>query len=73
MKEIRLQISDRNFRLLKKTAGKFSESTVVNMALKQFFDKNHKIKERVKLKKGYRTFGNLNLRLSKILEEDADF
>lgn len=70
MKEITVKISEKNYKLLKKATEK---DRIVNVALKQFFQKNHKIKVRMSLKRGYRTFGSLNLRLSKVLEEDASF
>ncbi len=70
MREITVKISSKNFEKLKKTINK---DKTVNVALKQFFDKNHKMKVRMLLKRGYKTFGNINLRLSKVLEEDASF
>lgn len=70
MKEITVKISSKNFEKLKKTVNR---DKTVNVALKQFFDKNHKMKVRMLLKRGYKTFGNINLRLSKVLEEDASF
>ncbi len=70
MKEITVKISSNNFEKLKKTINK---DKTVNVALKQFFDKNHKMKVRMLLKRGYKTFGNINLRLCKVLEEDASF
>ena len=73
MREITVKISDKNFEALKK-ASRFNEKNkVVNKALKQFFDKKHKMKMRTLLKKGYKTFAQLNLRLCKVLQEDADF
>ncbi len=70
MKEITVKISNSNFEKLKKTADR---DKIVNVALKQFFNKNHKMKVRMLLKRGYKTFGKLNLRLSPVLEEDASF
>ncbi len=70
MKEITVKISNKNFEALKKAVNR---DKAVNVALKQFFNKNHKIKVRMLLKRGYRTFGKINLRLSRVLEEDADF
>lgn len=70
MKEITVKISNSNFEKLKKTAD---SDKIVNVALKQFFNKNHKMKVRMLLKRGYKTFGKLNLRLSPVLEEDASF
>ena len=70
MKEITVKISNANFEKLKKATDK---NKIVNVALKQFFDKNHKMKVRMLLKRGYKTFGKLNLRLSKVLEEDSSF
>ena len=70
MKEITVKISNKNFEALKKAVNK---DKTVNAALKQFFDKNHKMKVKMLLKRGYRTFGKINLRLSRVLEEDADF
>lgn len=73
MREITVKISNKNFEALKK-ASKFNEKDkVVNKALKQFFDKKHKMKVRTLLKKGYKTFARLNLRLCRVLSEDADF
>ncbi|MBE7092651.1 MAG: hypothetical protein E7365_05690 [Clostridiales bacterium] len=73
MKQITVKISNKNFEALKK-ASKFSDKDkVVNKALKQFFVKKHKMKVRTLLKRGYKTFAKLNLRLCRILEEDADF
>ena len=73
MKEITVKISRKNYDALKKAIKRNTADAVVNTALKQFFDKNHKMKMRVLLKNGYRAFGKVNLRLSKVLEEDADF
>lgn len=73
MKEITVKISNKNFQALKKASKNFGKDKVVNKALKQFFIKQHKIKVRTLLKKGYKTFARLNLRLCKVLEEDADF
>ena len=70
MKEITVKISNKNYQRLKKFSDK---DKTVNVALKQFFKKNHKIKVRMLLKRGYKTFGELNLRLSPVLEEDASF
>lgn len=70
MKEITVKISNKNFEALKKAVNK---DKTVNAALKQFFDKNHKLKVKMLLKRGYRTFGKINLRLSRVLMEDADF
>lgn len=70
MKEITVKISNKNFKALKKASDK---NKTVNVALKQFFNKNHKMKVRMLLKRGYKTFSEINLRLSRILEEDADF
>ena len=70
MKEITVKISNANFEKLKKATDK---NKIVNVALKQFFKKNHKMKVRMLLKRGYKTFGKLNLRLSKVLEEDSSF
>lgn len=70
MKEITVKISEKNYEKLKKATQK---DRIVNVALKQFFQKNHKIKVRMLLKRGYKTFGDLNLRLSPVLEEDASF
>ncbi len=70
MKEITVKISNKNFKALKKASDK---NKTVNIALKQFFDKNHKMKVRMLLKRGYKTFSKINLRLSRVLEEDADF
>lgn len=70
MKEITVKISNKNFQQLKN----FNNiDKTINVALKQFFNKNHKMKVRMLLKRGYKTFGKLNLRLSKALEEDASF
>lgn len=73
MKEITVKISRKNYDALKKAIKRNTADAVVNKALKQFFDKNHKMKMRVLLKNGYRAFGKVNLRLSEALEEDADF
>ena len=70
MKEITVKISNSNFEKLKRATQK---DRIVNVALKQFFQKNHKIKVRMSLKRGYKRFGNLNLRLSKVLEKDSFF
>lgn len=70
MKEITVKISNKNFEALKKAVNK---DKTVNAALKQFFDKNHKMKVKMLLKRGYKTNGKINLRLSRVLEEDADF
>ncbi len=70
MKEITVKISNSNFEKLKKSINK---DKTVNVALKQFFQKNHKMKVRMLLKRGYKTFGKLNLRLSRVLSEDASF
>ncbi len=73
MKEITVKISRKNFEALKKASKGFEKDKIVNKALKQFFIKTHKMKERTLLKKGYKSFGKLNLRLSRVLFEDADF
>ena len=73
VKEITVKLSEKNFEALKKASKRFSKDKVVNKALKQFFNKNHKMKVRMLLKRGYKTFSEINLRLSRILEEDADF
>ena len=73
VKEITVKISEKNFEALKKASKRFNKDKVVNKALKQFFDNKHKLKVRTLLKKGYKTFAKLNLRLCKVLEEDADF
>ena len=73
MREITIKISDENFKHLKKAIKDKSASKIVNKALKQFFQKNHKMKVKALLKRGYKTFGELNLRLSRVLQEDADF
>jgi len=70
VKEIAVKISNSNFEKLKKSVNK---DKTVNVALKQFFQKNHKMKVRMLLKRGYKTFGKLNLRLSRVLSEDASF
>jgi tmRNA-binding protein len=70
VKEITVKISNSNFEKLKKSINK---DKTVNVALKQFFQKNHKMKVRMLLKRGYKTFGKLNLRLSRVLSEDASF
>ena len=70
MKEITVKISNKNFKALKKASDK---NKTVNVALKQFFNKNHKMNVRMLLIRGYKTFSEINLRLSRILEEDADF
>ena len=72
-REIVLKISEKNFQLLKKASKHGSFDRTVNKALKQFFDKNHKMKVRTALKSGYKKFGKLNLRLCRALEEDKDF
>ncbi len=73
MKEITVKISDKNFEALK-NASKFKDKNkVINKALKQFFVRKHKMKVRTLLKKGYKTFASLNLRLCRVLQEDADF
>ena len=71
-KEITVKISERNYRLLKASAKK-DKSKIVDDALKQFFKENHKMKMRILLKRGYKTFGRLNLRLCRVLEEDSNF
>ena len=73
VKEITVKISEKNFEALKKASRSCNHDKVVNKALKQFFIKKHKLKVRTLLKKGYKTFAKLNLRLCKVLEEDADF
>ncbi len=73
MREITVKITNKNFEALKKASKCWDKDKVVNKALKQFFAKSHKMKVRTLLKKGYRTFARLNLRLCRVLEEDADF
>ncbi|MBR6765858.1 MAG: hypothetical protein IKM06_05160 [Clostridia bacterium] len=73
MKEITVKISRKNFEALKKLSKRTEQDRIVNKALKQFFDKTHKMKVRTLLKRGYKTFGSLNLRLARVLKEDADF
>lgn len=73
MKEITVKITNKNFQALKQASKNLGKDKVVNKALKQFFIKQHKMKVRTLLKKGYKTFAKLNLRLCRILEEDADF
>ena len=73
VKEITVKITNKNFEALKKAANCYGKDKVVNKALKQFFEKKHKMKVRTLLKKGYKTFAKLNLRLCRVLEEDADF
>lgn len=69
MKRISVKISDRNYALLKKEASRFSVERTVNKALKHFFEKNHRIRLRLRLKKGYK----LSETVSTCLEEDGDF
>ena len=73
MKEITVKITEKNFEALKKASRCTDKNKIINKALKQFFIKKHKMKVRTLLKKGYKTFARLNLRLCKVLEEDADF
>jgi hypothetical protein len=73
VKEITVKITNKNFEALKKASKCCDKDKVVNKALKQFFEKKHKMKVRTLLKKGYKTFAKLNLRLCRVLEEDADF
>lgn len=73
MKEITVKITNKNFEALKKASRNCNKNKVINKALKQFFIKKHKMKVRTLLKKGYKTFAKLNLRLCRVLEEDADF
>ena len=70
VREITVKISNKNFEKLKKAS---KADKIVDLALIQFFEKNHKLKVRMLLKRGYKTFSEINLRLSRILEEDADF
>ena len=51
MKELTVKISRKNYDALKKAIKRNTADAVVNKALKQFFDKNHKMKMRVLLKK----------------------
>ncbi len=68
------RISKKNYKALKKLAKYKGTDRVVNQALKQFFNKNHKIKMKVLLKKGYRAMAKLNLFLcGPVLKEDCDF
>ena len=67
-------IDKKNYKALKKHAKYKGMDAVLNKALKQFFDKNHKIKMKVLLKKGYRAMARLNLFLCKpVLKEDREF
>lgn len=70
VREITVKISNKNFEKLKKAS---KADKIVDLALKQFFEKNHKMKVRMLLKRGYKTFAKVNLRLSRVLAEDASF
>ena len=67
------RISKKNYKALKRLAKRKGTDAVLNQALKQFFDKNHKMKMKVLLKKGYRAMAGLNLFLcGPVLREDRE-
>ncbi len=71
---MKIKLSKKNYKLLLNAAEYISANRAVNIALKQFFAKKHKIKLRVLLKKGYRDWAGINLMLcNPVLPEDSLF